>query len=502
VFSGRSLREFDPVVYWVAFSEAFFMGAIRSLRTPSLRRHKPSSLGVVTLNGKDHYLGNWPESQKAPPEAVRLAYDRLIAEWLASGRRLHPAPTEVENRSLAINQLMVAFLRHAEGHYRREDGKPTSEVTNFKLSFRPLKELYGTLAATEFGPLKLKAVRQRMADARKYRARFQVEDGEEKTTLIRRIWEHRLRRADAGCEVLWDKKWRPAEVLSEEKALSRGVINRRIGRIVRLFKWGVSEELVLESVWRALTTVRGLEKGRTTVKENDPVGPVAAEVVRETLPFLLPPVRAMAELQLLTGMRPGEVCAMRACDLDMTKDIWLYRPAQHKTRHRGKDRVVAIGPKAQDTVRPFLKLDTRAFLFSPRDAVAALRTRQRANRKSRVQPSQADRRKRRPDREPGAAYTTNAYQHAVTKAILTANTANACNACKPLNPAERCQACQSSAVPHWHPHQLRHTHATEVRRRFGLEAAQVALGHSQAHIAEVYAERDMTLAANVAKQIG
>jgi len=41
-----------------------------------------------------------------------------------------------------------------------------------------------------------------------------------------------------------------------------------------------------------------------------------------------------------------------------------------------------------------------------------------------------------------------------------------------------------------------------VRRRFGLEAAQVSLGHAQAQVTEVYAERDLALAAKVARQIG
>jgi integrase len=457
---------------------------------------------VVTLNGKDHYLGHWPEGQRNPPAAVRVEYDRLVAEWLANGRRLQPEPAEAEACSLSINELILAFLRHAQAHYRREDGTPTSEVTDFKLSLRPLKELYGMLAVANFGPLKLKAVRQRMADARKYRVRFRVKDGETEKTVDRRVWEHCFRRTPNGCEVLWGKKWRPAELLVEEKALSRSVINRRIGRIVRMFKWGVSEEIVPESVWRALTTVRGLEKGRTAVKERPPVAPVAAEVVLATLPHLLPPVRALAELQLHTGMRPGEVCQMRGCDLDTTSDIWLYRPVHHKTRHRGKARVVALGPKAQAVIKPFLKLETQAYLFSPRDALAALRARQRANRKTKVQPSQADRRKRKPKRYPGEKYTTNAYYHAVAKAVRAANTANACTDCKPLKPEERCEQCQAAAIPHWHPHQLRHTHATQVRRQFGLEAAQVALGHSQAQITEVYAERDLALAAKVAKQIG
>jgi integrase len=450
VCRGRSLREEKPVVYRVAFSEAFFMGVSLSLRTPSLRRHKPSSLGVVTLNGKDHYLGPWPAHCKKPPEAVRLAYDRLIAEWLAPGRQVRPEPAEDKAGALSVNEVMLAFICHAEQHYRREDGTHTSELREFKAALKPLKDLYGTLDVPDFGPLKLKAVRQKMIDAN----------------------------------------------------LSRGVINQRIGRVVRMFKWAVSEEVAPESTWRSLTTVRGLEKGRTKARDTEPVKPVLEEVVNATLLFMLPQVRVMVELQRLTGMRPGEVRIMRACDLEMTGDVWLYRPAHHKTRHKGKERIVAIGPRGQEIIKPFLKLDTQAYLFSPKDAMEYRRALRRQNRKTKVQPSQVDRRKRNPRKRPGDYYQMTAYHHAVTKAIDAANTAQACDQCKPLKPEERCANCKAAAIPHWHPHQLRHTHATEVRRRFGLEAAQVALGHSQAQITEVYAERDLALAANVARQIG
>jgi integrase len=310
--------------------------------------------------------------------------------------------------------------------------------------------LYGLLSVADFSLLKLKAVRQRMIDA----------------------------------------------------DLSRGVVNHRVRRIVRIFKWGVAEEIVPESVWRSLTTVRGLQRGRSPARETLPIAPVAVEVVDATLPHLLPPVRAMAELQLVTGMRPGEVCAMRGCDLDMTGDVWLYRPARHKTQHHGKERVIAIGPRGQGIVRSFLKLDTQAYLFSPKDAVAALRKRQREARKSKVPPAQECRKKRKPKLQPGDCYTALSYGHAVAKAILRTNTAAACATCKPLKPEARCEQCKAAGLPHWHPHQLRHTHATEVRRRYGLEAAQVALGHSQAAITEIYAERDTALAVRVAKEIG
>ena len=55
----------------------------------------------------------------------------------------------------------------------------------------------------------------------------------------------------------------------------------------------------------------------------------------------------------------------------------------------------------------------------------------------------------------------------------------------------------------WHPHQLRHNAATEIRRAFGLEAAQLALGHSSAQVtAAVYAERDHNKVAEIMRQVG
>ena len=418
-------------------------------RTPSLRRHKPSARAVVTLNGHDHYLGPWPANRKKPAPEVQRAYDLLIAEWLANGRGGRLLPDEVEGE-LSIEELILAFWQHAQEHYRHEDGTPTNELNDYKLSLKPLRELYGTQRVADFGPLKLKAVRERMVEAK----------------------------------------------------LSRGVVNQRIGRIVRMFKWGVGEELVPETIHRALATVRGLEKGRTRARETEPVKPVAVAVVEATLPFVLVPVRAMARLQLLTGMRPGEACAMRACDLDTTGDVWLYRPAHHKTKHKGKDRIVALGPKAQEIVRPFLALDTQAYLFSPQDGMERRRAELRSKRQTKVQPSQASRKRRKPKTRPGNRYRNHAYALAIARGVKAAHKAQACADCRHREPDERCADCLARAIPHWHPHQLRHTHATEVRRRFGLEAAQVALGHAQAKVTEVYAERDVTLAAKVAREIG
>jgi integrase len=279
-----------------------------------------------------------------------------------------------------------------------------------------------------------------------------------------------------------------------QPSLARGVINQRVGRIVRMFKWAVSEELVPETVYRALAAVRGLEKGRTEARESEPVGPVPDAFVEAVLPHVLPAVQAMIQLQRLTGMRPGEVCRMRACELDMTGEVWLYRPRRHKTEYKGKGRVIALGPKAQEVIRPYLPLDTQAHLFSPARTMeekwAAMRTR----RKSKVQPSQVSRKRRKPKVRPGECYAVTSYYTAIRRACEKADRlAHANDDSIPVDQV---------IIPVWHPHQIRHTHATEVRRRFGLEAAQVSLGHAQANVTQVYAERDLTLAMKVAQQIG
>ena len=54
----------------------------------------------------------------------------------------------------------------------------------------------------------------------------------------------------------------------------------------------------------------------------------------------------------------------------------------------------------------------------------------------------------------------------------------------------------------WSPNQLRHTRATEVRRLYGLDAAQVILGHARADITQVYAEVDRQKAIEITRKIG
>jgi integrase len=174
--------------------------------------------------------------------------------------------------------------------------------------------------------------------------------------------------------------------------------------------------LVPSTVCQDLDTIEGLRAGRSKAKETPRVLPVLRGVVEQTVAVVTPTLADMVRLQLETGMRPGEVCAMRGIDIDMSAPVWLYRPGRHKTEHHGHVRVVPLGPKAQEIVRRHLKTAVEAYLFSPADSIAEFRAERRRNRKTKVQLSQQDRSKQTPKRRPGQRYTKASYANAVADA--------------------------------------------------------------------------------------
>jgi integrase len=449
-------------------------------QTPTYKLHSSTGLARCWVGGKWVTLGEY-----GSPES-RTEFARLVAE-LATGpaAAIDPMIAGGSNRPgprLIVDEVLIAFLAHAERHYRGPAGEPTDEVREIKRSLLYVHELYGTTPATEFGPRALAAVRGAMVGA-------------------------------GWCRTL---------------------VNRRMDRIKRAFKWATSQELVPVTVYDALRTLAGLQKGRTAARESDPVKPVDPVHVAATLPFLTTHLRCMAELQLLTGMRPGEAAALRFEEIDRTGDVWVFRPEHHKTAHRGQDRAIAVGPKARAVLVAFLRrdgippagfehvepntpdhrdarlvmadayqeagrdrdatllrdttravmmvegcaVDPGALVFCPAEAQAERFRAARAARKSKVPPSQMNRRKANPDRKPGSKYTVAAYGYAVRK------------------------AAEKGGVAHWHPNQLRHTFATAVRKAHGLEAAQVLLGHARADVTQIYSERNLALALKVAAAMG
>ena len=196
------------------------MPTLKNDRLPKYRKHKASGQAVVTIAGRDNYLG--PHGTVAS----KLKYDRLITQWLANGRptRHHQA---IE---ITVTQLLGHFWDFAKTYYVK-NGVPTSTLGNYKLVIRLVRKEFGNLPISQFSPLGLTRLQQIMI----------------------------------------------------ERGSSRGYINDTTSRIKRILKWGVSKELIDVIVHQRIATVEGLKKGKTKAREPNKVRPINDKIVDATL---------------------------------------------------------------------------------------------------------------------------------------------------------------------------------------------------------------------------
>lgn len=400
------------------------------VRIPTYRPKTRPAHGqaLVEFQGRVTYLGKWGSADS------RERYKRFIAENvlpLLSATEPPPRPT-----AYSVPQLVREFLRAAQ---REQSAK---EFAHFRVAARYLVNFHAGPVAT--------------FTARRFR--------DFRETLITQPIDEQ---ADHN------KRTR------RKATLSRNYVNTLGQRVVRIFQWGVSMDMVAPEILVGLRTVKGLRKRRSAARETAKIKPVADATLNATLPLLRPQVADIVRLQRLTGMRVGEVCVLRPCDLDRSGAVWLYRPQWHKGAHIDRDKIVPIGPLGQRVLEPYLARPAFAFCFSPRDSISDFNAQRRVKRQTPRQPSQLARRKqRKPVRAPGARYTASSVQQAIAR------------------------ACQRGKLPHWHTHQIRHTHLTETRRQYGLEASQAAAGHATADVTQIYAERDLALAVRIAAETG
>jgi integrase len=394
---------------------------------PSYRQHKPSGQAVVTLSGKDHYLGRYdsPESHQR--------YDELVAQWLATGRK----PLSRPGAGITINELADRYQEFA-GIYYRKHQIPTSEVGNVKYALKHLRDLFGSEPAAEFASEKLEVVQNATIQA----------------------------------------------------GLCLNECNRRVKILKRLFKWAAKKKFVTPTVAFDVSCCDLLKEGRCAAKATEPILPVPEPYVAVLEPYLSKVVWTMVQLQKLTGARPGEITQMRTMDITKSGEIWWYVPRTHKLEHLKKTRIIPIGPQAQQILKPFLRLNLEEPLFQPSEAVAEMQERRSRNRKTIRYPSDVKPRKRNPKVGPKSQYSVVSYNRAISEAIRKAN-----EAIRRTNP-------DAKEIPHWSVGQLRHNAATAIRKRFGIEASSVILGHSSISTTEIYAERNMAQAAEIARLIG
>lgn len=403
---------------------------------PSYRRHK-SGNAVVTINRRDYYLG-----AHGTPES-RSRYHRLIAEYFASGK----SPTfGVKVEELTLVELLAAWVKYAKKYYGKG---PSSELLRAIPVIRIVKELYGTDTVLSFGPLQFEAVRVMLSQPYYRKKAFLDKDGKYVT-------------------------------MDEERLRSRTYVNNQMKRLRSIFRWAVSKSMIPVSVLETLKTVSPLKYGRCDLPETERVKPVDDSTIEATIKYLPKVVADMIRFQRRTGCRPGEVCKITPSMVDRSEAVWQIKIGAHKNAWRGKERVIYVGAQGQQILMPYLLRPADAACFSPADAE---RERREAKHAARVTPMNEGNKpgsnvKKKPKRSPGTSYTTNSYGRAIA------------------------YAAKRAGVEKWGPNRLRHSMATEVRRAFGLEAAQVILGHSEVGVTQVYAEADRAKAIEVMGRIG
>ena len=138
-------------------------------------------------------------------DQAREKYNRFLEAWIASSGLLPDSP----EKNPVVADLVTAFLLHAK------EVCGTGDFSNYRAAAKRLLLFYGTTPVTQFGPKALSVVRNQF-----------VKDG-----------------------------------------YSRGHCNKLTNFIRTIFRWGVAQELVPETVANALKYVRPLEKGRTTAPD-------------------------------------------------------------------------------------------------------------------------------------------------------------------------------------------------------------------------------------------
>ncbi len=452
-------------------------GPTTARMSPAYRRRKGYTQAIVTLTDaftkrrKDYWLGEYGTP------ASRELYHRVLADYESLGRRLPDRPPQSEAAAFdepAVDELILEYWRRVAREFLPK------RCHAIKATLRVLRQMDGSTPVSKYGPKRLRLLREAMIS------------GDPSASPPRKPW-------------------------------SRTTVNDRVRIVVAVFRWGVTQELVPASVADAMSMLEALKRGRTRAKEGTKVRPVPEFVLAASIPHLASPVRAIVRVQLLTGARPGEIVGLRGRDIDRDAGTGLLvaRLNKHKTAHLGRERLVYFGPEAEAVLEPFLSgREPSQPLFSPAEAEAERRARQHAERKTPLSCGNrpGTNRVEAPDRKPSDTYTVSSYRRAIQYACdrafpppehLRPRTLGGGRGetqsefIARLAEGERCELSEWRRSHRWHPHQLRHNAATRIRREFGLEAAQLVLGHSSAAITDaVYAERDATKVVQAMQRLG
>ena len=290
---------------------------------PRLCRNSKGYRFAKTADGCQHWFGH--ESDPAS----RQKYAAFLTEQQQSPAGVQALPP----KTCSVNEVCLAFLTKYATRYRRPDGNPSAEVDCFKSAIRILKPLFGETPAAEFGPVRLRVVRDAMIAA----------------------------------------QW------------SRNFINKQIRRVRMMFRFAVSLELIPASILAALDSFSALSEGETSAPDHAPRAAVSEASLNAVRLVLTAYHRDICDLLMLTGARPGEVMSLTGAMIERTGDVWRANLRHHKTAKRGKSRILYFNISAQAILMRHGKADPQARLFpTRRDSLS--RAFQRACKRAKVEP--------------------------------------------------------------------------------------------------------------------
>ena len=213
-----------------------------------------------------------------------------------------------------------------------------------------------------------------------------------------------------------------------DQGICRSSVNVRMAKCRRFIKWCICEDLASKESLLPWLAVQSLKYGRSRAPERDRIRSVPPDVVQKTIEKLPSIIAKMVAVQYITGMRSGELCYMQWYQIDRSIDPWIYSPNDHKTAHHGHDRHIPL----DNYVQSLIGIDYDNYVFL----------------NSRMKP-----------------YTPTLYRYHIKQAAIKAS------------------------VPHWFPHQLRHSAATRWAHISSTDDARNLLVHASIATTLMYLDR-------------
>lgn len=317
-------------------------------------------------------------------DSAAEAYKNFVSKIINGGE------FKVSATSYTVAVAMVQYLTHCKSYYGEK------EAGNVQTALRLMATKFGTIELANLGPAVVADFIESMANSGEY-TRYRC-------NKVLAIWK-------------------------------------------RFYRWLAVKELIKPEKLAVMNAIPGIKIGRSKAKETTPIKAPAMEDFEKLVAVAPPHIADLMNLQLLLACRPGELVSMKPGLVDRSKPVWVYTPAKHKNQHRGHQRKILIGPRAQAILAKYLFRSEDEWCW----------------------PS---------EKMPGNHYQVHSYEQELKR------------------------MAKRVSIEKILPNQIRHLAATLIHERYGWESARQMLGHKTVGTTQFYVEELLANASRVAEQMG